>query len=648
MPPYQFKVNESLKNGLKPDSRVPNGSQTLDVCDYLRPTVFGLKDFIDITQPMTDSYITSTLGETILFPHPQLFRGAGITLLCFIDAIYEVDESTWTATEITFYTAAQFDSANPAAGTITSGGAWHFVDYHSTWVLFNGVSTIWNTAHLDKPIVTSDVTINTGCDLKGRMFMGGFDPTDFYALADWPTYWEGFDSNVPEQISQALRTMSTGAGSNWAWWSTIGGGDMLWLVSLPFMTDAVNPQNMVSNGGFTGAATGWTLGTGFAYSANTIVATTATANLSQASGSLIQVLSNTVSFDVTFTVSSYSVGTLTPFIGGVSGTAVSANGTYTQTIVSASDIASLIFTGAGFTGVIDNVYVTPTDSTAYTSALPYWQDLWGRNEMGMCPLPWQGTILHQRRLGDTVICYGDGGITALVPHSSPVSTMAPMDLHGIGRDIGIASRSAVGGGKDEHVFVDASGELWKVGTDLVATRLGYGYIFADFLGNPIVISHDGQRGEYYISGYTGSVYESYVLTSTGLGKAPWVPTSVNYTDGGLVGILPGATAAGVEIITTRFGSPDRRSVDQITAVSLTTVDTDATGWSVVVEYRFNKNDSFVSAPAVVCDKRGVAVVNVSGLEFRIKCTNPDRTKCDLDAIDVDMMSGGKRNLSVLT
>lgn len=650
MPRYNIQFDEALRTGLKTDSRAPRGAVALDQCDYLRPTEFGLKDFLPITVPITDGDLTPG-GETWTYPFPQLFRGSAITLLCFADAIYEVDESTWTGVELSLYDAADFGDYTPGAGSITSGGPWHFIDYHTTWILFNGVTTIWKTGHYSLPIATSDVTITTGCDLKGRVFYGGFDPTDFYALADWPTYWKALLAEAPQEVRLKYVQMAAGAGTNWAWWSTIGGGDMLWLVSRDLMTTGLLPLTTVlSNGSFTGGTTGWTLNTGWAYGTNNVVATTSSSNIIQQSAGMLIPLKSGKSYSVTFTVSSYSAGTVTPYIGAVGGTARSADGTFTETIVCAADDTFFLLLGAGFSGTVDDVTVselTPGTTQWSTGDNP-WDTILGRNEFGMCPLPWQGTVLCQKRLGETVICYGDGGITALVPFSSPVAGMAPMDIHGLGMGVGIASRSAVGGSQDEHVFVDNAGELWRIGTDLRAERLGYGYLFSPLLSYNIIVNFDPHRREYYISGRTGATYKCYVLTKTGMGHAPFVPTSLQFMEGGLIGILQGSTASNAVIVTNRFGSPEPKSIDEVESVTLTTANTNATGWTVYVEYRFDPQDSWSSTSGILTDTRGYARMNATGLEFRVWATHPDRTKADLDGIMVEMKSGGKRSLSPLT
>lgn len=645
---YTLSFDEALRVGLKNDSRIPNGVPVLDVCTGLRPTRFGLKDYLTITQPMTNSYLTATLGGTLGWPFPQLIRGKAVTLLCFETSVFEVNEADWTATALTLYDAADFGDTVPGTDTITAGGPWHFMDFHDTWVLFNGISTIFKTAYYTHPVILNDVTIKTGADMKGgRAYMGGFTPSNFYALADWPTYWKSLLDNSPAEIRQLAETMSGGAGTNWVWWSTIGGGDLLWLISRDLYTTDTRPiAECLTNGTFTGASTSWAFsGSGWAYGSNNL-AGTATSGTAYQTGANMQVpVVAGMSYSITYTVSSRSGGTTRIALGSVYGTARSADGTYTETLVAAADNANLGIEGSTFTGNVDTVSMKLVPTDAYSGTNSPIREIMQRNEFGLAPMPWQGTVLHQKQLGDVMMVYGDGGMTALVP-GGPIATHGIRDLQGIGRTVGIASRSAIGGNTDGHVLVDGGGEVWRVGPNLQAERLGYGHIFAGFLSDDIIVSHDHQRNEFYISGSPDSA-ASYVLTETGLGKAPWVPTQVSFCEGGLISILLGDTAAGVQVETNKFGSRRRKQIDQITTVTLTTVDTDATGWSVIVEYRFQKSKTFSQSASVACDARGVARMNVSGLEFRILLTHPDRTKADLDAVEVEMSHGGRRSLSLL-
>lgn len=112
-------------------------------------------------------------------------------------------------------------------------------------------------------------------------------------------------------------------------------------------------SSLVSEGGFGSpdpwtTGSGWSIGSGVATCDGTQVSDT---NLSQD----IQ-LEDGKTYSVTFTVSSYTAGTVTPFIGDNSGTARSANGTFTETIV--ADGNSFGLRGnSSFDATVDDVSV---------------------------------------------------------------------------------------------------------------------------------------------------------------------------------------------------------------------------------------------------------------------------------------------------
>ncbi len=75
---------------------------------------------------------------------------------------------------------------------------------------------------------------------------------------------------------------------------------------------------MVTNGSFAGASTGWTLGAGWTYNANAVDRDGAgTATMTQAT--VIPVAGGI--YKVVYTISAYTDGTVTVSIGGTAGTA---------------------------------------------------------------------------------------------------------------------------------------------------------------------------------------------------------------------------------------------------------------------------------------------------------------------------------------
>lgn len=112
-------------------------------------------------------------------------------------------------------------------------------------------------------------------------------------------------------------------------------------------------SEIVTNGTFTGNATGWTLASGWAYSSNAVNHTgTGTGTLTRA-----VTIKKGSSYVLQFTLSSYTSGTLTASVGGETMQAVTAAGTY-RFKFTATATTTLAFTPSG-TSVytIDNVSI---------------------------------------------------------------------------------------------------------------------------------------------------------------------------------------------------------------------------------------------------------------------------------------------------
>ena len=128
------------------------------------------------------------------------------------------------------------------------------------------------------------------------------------------------------------------ASQSWAGAASYSGaGKDTSIRSIVLTNDGVE---LTTNGTFTGSAAGWTLASGWTYSTNAVNKDGAgTGALEQDIGAKADAV-----YALTFTISAWTAGTtLTPSIGGVNGTAITGNGTYTQYITS-TGVANLKFT----------------------------------------------------------------------------------------------------------------------------------------------------------------------------------------------------------------------------------------------------------------------------------------------------------------
>lgn len=127
--------------------------------------------------------------------------------------------------------------------------------------------------------------------------------------------------------------------------------------AIPFEIEHAD-LNVVSNGTFDAAATSvWTANSGWTIGAGVATGATASTDLEQ---TIATELTEGSSYVLTFTTTVTS-GSVTPKVGGTSGTARSSSGTYTETIV-AGTTDLLEFTGSSFIGTIDNVSLATSTS----------------------------------------------------------------------------------------------------------------------------------------------------------------------------------------------------------------------------------------------------------------------------------------------
>ena len=272
-------------------------------------------------------------------------------------------------------------------------------------------------------------------------------------------------------------------------------------------------------------------------------------------------------------------------------------------------------------------------------------------QMGPFPLMHTGEVMVLKVFQGDLIAYGVNGVSRLAWTEQGYRETKLSDL-------GIPGRGCVNGDEREHVFLTNQGDLCRLTSDGVEV-LGYreflgvlAGVGAPTDGNDedhwyiadchVVIAFDPLERYYTISdGTTG-----YTLTPTGLGGSNDImPQSMvrSYGVEGLVGTAVEADpVTGVTLVTGIFDN-GTRDVWQIETVRLATTDTGA-GWSVAIDYRFEKSAAWTRSAAVTCDDRGYARVNVSGIEFRVVCTATNRTLVDLERIEVEPTVGKKMSL----
>lgn len=260
---------------------------------------------------------------------------------------------------------------------------------------------------------------------------------------------------------------------------------------------------------------------------------------------------------------------------------------------------------------------------------------WKRNEAGIAPMPFNGTVLRMAPLGEGVIVYGDNGIAVMRPVTNVFPTFSIKQI----AEFGILGRDAVGVSLNGHLFVASSGELYTIDTDFNIKILGYEAYLSPILDSSVVVTYDAQNKGFYISGELNSELYSWYYDSNGLHRTPYSVTSGVFADGAFVGLRNLNSSTETMLITDSFDM-GYRDIKTISGIELGGhISTDATSY-VAIEYKTTSGSAFTRTNWCKVSPRGYAGIICSGVEFRVavKCTLYE--DFSLDYINVKWQSSG--------
>jgi hypothetical protein len=279
-------------------------------------------------------------------------------------------------------------------------------------------------------------------------------------------------------------------------------------------------------------------------------------------------------------------------------------------------------------------------SGGHTSTDPIFKDMVQRGDWGFMPVEWVGAILMLKPMRKGVVVYGDSRISALVPSSA--GGIPGFGLIEQTHGIGVNSRSAVGGGLDEHLFLDNQGSLWLMNGDFQVTKVGgensegYREFLSTFQGEDVTISYNEDEDAYYISGTSFCFRWNRV---NGLSKHSQRITSAWQVEGAFAGIVNDTAAS----TTASLKFPIFRA-PSVGRVELVGRDTNSTKASVFVDHRTDPGVAMTAGTEKVVDTQGVAEINVTDYEYQIRVTHPDYTKLELDDVIAYTIEGEKLSM----
>ena len=248
------------------------------------------------------------------------------------------------------------------------------------------------------------------------------------------------------------------------------------------------------------------------------------------------------------------------------------------------------------------------------------------NITGQMPVGWFGDVYCVKRLGEYVMVYGSGGVSALRPISSPVTGfgLRVMLQHGI------AGKGCIGGDKHRHIFVDTEGYLWSATENIEfrtveLKKLGYKNFMTNLGAADIVINYDKLEKEFYIS----DGVRTYLL-STGLSEIYQLPSGIVRVGSGLYGALHEAVDADTSaFFTTNSFDMNLRAIKMISVLE---IGCTGSGMQAGVDYCYNTLGSYTRSTLKDVNAKGVVSPVVSGVDFKVHVTAPLFSAFEVDSL----------------
>lgn len=613
-----------LQRGIRPYAQGTQDGTALLSCRGARPMPNGLWYYEEMQEPFTSATLTGA-SITDDWPFPQILRGRGVTLLATRTSIYQVNESDWSLSLLTFTKMEEPDTESLANGTFTGNA--------TGWTLSgfaygdNKIScTASSTPYAEQaagsqavPIVsgkryrvqytlsitTGGIRVKLGTNTGLLRTVSGTyvdevvaNGTTFRIEVPSGSFTGSVDSISVQEIATTSVT-SLPSGGQW------------------HFSDFANTWFLHN-----GACTAMCLGGSLWYQDITTVNTGCAFRGRFLIGGLAS----------DFWTDGWKTQ-LSSWLPAAFGKLTTADMNMAGNFVAWSSIGG----GDALLWLYPRLGLNPrTGYQPYADAYPLLQPYLDRNEMGFMPMTFQGTVLCLKPLGKGVVAYGEDGISYMPMVQEPFATFGLIHIS----DVGLLGRGAVGGDETEHVFIDTSGTVWRLSMDLSLQREGYHHVFNKLLTYEPIVSRNPRFQEYFI----GTSAEGYVLAEAGLSEIRQSVTSCVFVAGDTVGMFVDTPDPDMRVQTDTFDM-GYNGIKTLHSVQIS--GDHPTGLLVYVLSRFDKSGPFLMSEAISTDARGVATCMIPGLEFQLIVEAPSGFQTRMDSISVMWGPAVRRNVRSL-
>lgn len=248
------------------------------------------------------------------------------------------------------------------------------------------------------------------------------------------------------------------------------------------------------------------------------------------------------------------------------------------------------------------------------------------NSTGAAPMEWPGWALRVLQLEDIIIVYGTRGISAMKPYMEPIPTFGFEVLS----EVGVAGAASVAGTTTVHYFVSRKKDLWRLtkkGPELLGFRE-----FLEPLGSSVLLYDENEDRLFITNGITGYTYDE------GLGGGYAKITGISDD---LVASSSALTSVPMSIMTDTFDL-GHRGLKHVTFVEVGTNTTQ--DMYAALDFRYTRNALWQTSTWTSLNSEGVARLNVTGVEFRLRLKQLIYDDVSIDYVNVRFQKHDRRFL----
>jgi len=249
-----------------------------------------------------------------------------------------------------------------------------------------------------------------------------------------------------------------------------------------------------------------------------------------------------------------------------------------------------------------------------------------KNESGYSPA-WCGEVYHVKKFKKGFITYGATGIRGFFQAKQYFGQKEIAKF-------GIASRDAIAGTEDQHIFLADDGSLWQITGEFKLQKIGYEEFFRSMIGNDVVISYNPNPGEFYIS--DGN--KSYLLYE-GLSQVYQIPNGIAFYNGSKVSITDSSHDIAFYLVTTEFDF-GVRGFKRLESIELG-IDSEVEIYAAV-QWRSKKRETWQTTSFKQVNSLGNVYIGVEAVEFRIVLRSYIKADVNLDYINISYKISDRR------